>query len=161
MGGTRKITLLRWESSMSVIANSRRIRRVCILMATVGMIVLAVGGTADASPKRTSPSDSTVGVVLVGDQRAGSAEPASLAWDVTFDRPLTAGLWNAAGISATAFVTYCVVAVPRLLRPACVYIADSSLFGQFRRMGPPNGRCLNMSPRLGIPPYGLSYVRCP
>jgi len=82
-------------------------------------------------------------------------------FDITFDRFLTQALWINANVSLAEFTVYCVTFVPAFARPVCLLIAHSSLYATFLRMGPPNGRCLKSTPRIGIPPVRLSYVSCP
>lgn len=110
--------------------------------------VVAADSNRDPNDPENSPSDST-----------------TAQWDSTFDSVLTNGLWNSANISLKALAVYCVAFVPGVAQKLCVAIGSAvfgaSIQGAILRLGPPNGRCLNAETSLGIPPFELSYVRCP
>lgn len=129
---------------------------VALAMAGVGMLGAASAANADAGPNGAAVG-APVGAAVAAPAAAQAAAPA---WSATFDRYLTAGLWNAAQSGVGAVSAYCGSVVPGFLRGPCFAIATSSMLGQFVRLGPPNGRCLNIAPRLGIPPYRLSYITC-
>jgi hypothetical protein len=136
-------------------------RRASLLLTVTAVGVLGITTAASASPAGPDVGAPTVAVARVG-KMVAQPDSGPLVFDVTFDRFLTDNMYRAARRGQAAFATVCAVLVPPgLLKAACTYIVRRGLYRQILQLGPPNGRCLNMSPRIGIPPYRFSYVTCP
>lgn len=135
----------------------RRAGVLVVAVAAIGVLGGTSAASADAGP--VDVSTTSVGAVEeVGAPAPGEVGARASAL-VTYDKYITEGLWRASSVGVVAAATYCAIQPIDLMRSVCAFIIRN-MFGTFRALGPPNGRCLNVNPRFGWPPYRLHYSSC-
>ena len=139
------------------------IRRVCTVLVLTAIGIVGTAGGASAAAADTSAVDTTPAVAAAPLSSAQPAGPGSegqmrVLAEVQFDSVLTTALYSAALVSRTAFLQTCGV-LPPLWRSACSAVANW-VFPDLLRLGWPNGRCLEVFTKWGIPPVGVRYINC-